>query len=184
MMRTPPPSITAPPLRLHQRWLIRRDFPEVLSIEAACLAPRWTEDDLLRMLRHRNTIGMVCEDTTRSAGRTTLDNPIVGYMVYSLNRYSLEVLHLAVAPAYRRRGVGRAMAAKVAGKLSPDRRILAETVVRESNLSAALFWRACGWQATGVLYGRFRDGGPDGAGEDGWHFQIEAESDDTNDGEV
>ena len=61
------------------RWMIRRDMPEVLKIEAASFEYTWDEDEFLNLLRPRNCIGMVAEH----------ENRVVGFMIYemlSLNR--------------------------------------------------------------------------------------------------
>lgn len=47
---------------LHCRWMIRRDLPEVLTIEARCHERNpWQEEDFLQCLRQSNCIGMVVE---------------------------------------------------------------------------------------------------------------------------
>ena len=45
--------------RVHIRWMIRRDMPEVPHIETQALEFAWTEEDFLGWLRQRNWIGMV-----------------------------------------------------------------------------------------------------------------------------
>ena len=46
-------------IRVHIRWMIRRDMPEVLQTEQESFEHSWTEEDFLRCLRQRNCIGMV-----------------------------------------------------------------------------------------------------------------------------
>jgi [ribosomal protein S18]-alanine N-acetyltransferase len=125
------------------RWMIRRDMPEVLAIESESFRNAWDEQDFVRCLRQRNCIGMVVEADTK----------ITGYMIYELHRTRLHVLNFAVRPDVRRRGVGSEMVRRLIGKLSADadrrNRILLE--VRETNLDAQLFFRACGFRATEVL---------------------------------
>ncbi|MEK6238743.1 MAG: ribosomal-protein-alanine N-acetyltransferase RimI, partial [Planctomycetales bacterium] len=48
-------------LRVHIRWMIRRDMPEVLAIENSSFEFPWSEEDFLRSLQQRNCIGMVAE---------------------------------------------------------------------------------------------------------------------------
>ncbi|MGL4463263.1 MAG: ribosomal-protein-alanine N-acetyltransferase RimI, partial [Planctomycetia bacterium] len=40
-------------LRVHIRWMIRRDMPEVLHIEQESYDFAWTEEDFLQCLRQR-----------------------------------------------------------------------------------------------------------------------------------
>ena len=94
--------------RVHIRWMIRRDMPEVLAIEHASFEYPWCEEEFLRVLRQRNCIGMVAEYGER----------IVGFMIYELHRNKIHVLDFATHPEFRRRGVGRQMIAKLVGKLS------------------------------------------------------------------
>jgi ribosomal-protein-alanine N-acetyltransferase len=134
-------------LRVHMRWMIRRDLPEVLQIEQQSFEFPWTEEEFYRCLRQRNCIGMVAE----------CDNQVVGYMVYELCTTRIHLLNFAVAPAYRRRGVGRQMIQKLVGKLSAQGRTRIVLEVRETNLPAQLFFRACQFRAVAVLRNYYAD---------------------------
>lgn len=132
--------------QVHNRWMIRRDLAEVLAIEDASYEFPWSEDDFIRCLRQRNTIGMVAEVNER----------VAGFMLYEMHRQRLHVLNFAVQPAMRRRGVGAAMVAKLVSKLNQNRnRIMLE--VRESNLTAQLFFRSQGFAATATLRDFYED---------------------------
>lgn len=133
--------------RVHQRWMIRRDFPSVLAIESASFGDPWDEDDFLEVLGKRNCIGMVAE-----AGEQ-----VVGFMIYELHPGHIELGNFAVDPSHQREGIGSQMMAKLLGKLSPGRRTAIELHVRESNLSAQLFYRSHGFKATGVDRGYYED---------------------------
>jgi ribosomal-protein-alanine N-acetyltransferase len=139
------------PIRVHIRWMIRRDMPEVLAIEHASFEHPWCEEDLLRVLRQRNAIGMVAE-------RGEL---VAGFMIYELHKNKLNILDFAVHPEYRHQTVGRQMMDKLVGKLSSHRRTSIVTQVREMNLSGQLFLRREKWQATTVLRKHYSDTGED-----------------------
>lgn len=145
-------------LRVHIRWMIRRDLPEVLAIEAASNPVPWTEEDFRRELARRDRIGMVAEHADRVAGS----------MIYRLCRDRIEVVHFAVAPDLRRRGVGRQMVAKLAGKLSSIRRTRLDWPCRESQLGGQLFLHACGLTAVDVLRGHYED-----TDEDAYLFRFD-----------
>ncbi len=132
------------------RWMIRRDFPQVLEIEWDSFDVAWCEEDFIKCLRQRNCIGMVAELAA---------NPreIVGFMIYELHKSRLEVLNFAVAREYRRQAVGRQMVERLQCKLSPQRRREIIAVVREKNLAGQLFFKVLGFRATGVLRGHFYD---------------------------
>lgn len=127
--------------RVHIRWMIRRDMAEVLDIEAQGFEFPWCEDDFIRCLRQRNCIGMVAEQ----------DDRVVGFMIYELHKTRLHLLNFAVAGEARRQGVGSQMLNKLIAKLSTQRRTRILLEVRETNLSAQLFFRTLGFRAVSVL---------------------------------
>ncbi len=153
--------------RPHIRWMIRRDMPDVLRAEGQSFEFAWTEDDFLRCLRQRNCIGMVAE----------YDDRIVGFMIYELHRQRLHVLNFAVAPGFRRCGIGRQMVGKLIGKLASHRRSRISLAVRERNLPAQCFFRALDFRAVRVLRNYYEDSGEDA-------FQMEFRPDwDADEGE-
>ena len=137
--------------RVHIRWMIRRDMPEVLQTEQESFEYSWTEEDFLRCLRQRNCIGMVAEQGEK----------VVGFMIYELHKNKLHILNFAVHPSCRRLGVGAQMTAKLISKLSSHRRTRITLEVRETNLGAQLFFRSQGFRAVRVLRGFYEDSGED-----------------------
>lgn len=134
-------------VRVHIRWMIRRDMPDVLAMEGESFEFPWLEDDFIRCLRQRNCIGMVAEH----------EDQVVGFMIYELHKTRIHVLNFAVADAYRRRGVGSQMIAKLAAKLSVQRRSRIVLEVRETNLAAQIFFRENGFRAVSVLRSYYAD---------------------------
>lgn len=132
---------------VHIRWMIRRDMPEVLAIEADNyvlmgypFAP-WDEDDFIRCLRQRNCIGMTAE----------VDDKVAGFMVYELHESRLHILNLAVDPVRQRQGIGAEMTTKLIRKLSPQRRTRILMEISEHNLDGQLFLSRQGFRAINVL---------------------------------
>jgi len=134
-------------LRIHIRWMIRRDMPEVLDIEGESFEFPWSEEDFIRCLRQRNCIGMVAEYQQR----------VVGFMIYELHKTRLHILNFSVAKQFRRRGVGRQMVDKLISKLSSGRRTRIVLEIRETNLPAQLFFRDSGFRAVSVLRSYYDD---------------------------
>ena len=132
---------------VHIRWMIRRDMPEVLTIEASAFEFPWSEEDFVRCLRQRNCIGMVAEHNER----------VVGFMIYELHKNRLHILNFAVGQQFRRKGIGTQMIRKLIGKLSPQRRSRIMLEVRETNLSAQLFFRDIGFRAISLLRDFYED---------------------------
>jgi ribosomal-protein-alanine N-acetyltransferase len=138
-------------VRVHIRWMIRRDMPEVLQTEQQSFEYAWTEEDFLRCLRQRNCIGMVAEQGEK----------VVGFMIYELHKAKLHILNFAVHPSWRRLGVGAQMVAKLISKLSSHRRTRITLEVRETNLPAQLFFSKQGFRAVRVLRSYYEDSGED-----------------------
>jgi len=145
--------------RVSVRWMLRRDLPDVVAIEALSFEFPWSEEDFVNCLRRRNCLGMVAED----------DGAVVGFMVYELKKTSICVLNFCVSPGARRCGVGLCLVRELLRKLenSPiQKRITLE--VRETNLPGQLFFRAAGFRAVAVLRGLYEEYG----GEDGYLFVL------------
>jgi [ribosomal protein S18]-alanine N-acetyltransferase len=134
-------------VRVHIRWMIRRDMPDILAIENRSFEFPWSEEDFINCLRQRNCIGMVAEH----------DDRVVGFMIYELNKTRIQVLNFAVSERVRRRGVGKQMMAKLVAKLSSQRRSRITLEVRETNLPAQLFFRTEGFRAVSVLRSFYSD---------------------------
>ena len=134
-------------LRIHVRWMIRRDMREVLDIEREAFEFPWSDEDFTRCLRQRNCIGMVAES----------GDSVIAFMIYELHRSRLHVLNFAVARSHRRLGVGTRMMEKLIGKLTPERRSRIVLEVRETNLPAQLFFRSLGFRAISVLKDFYQD---------------------------
>jgi ribosomal-protein-alanine N-acetyltransferase len=133
--------------RTQIRWLIRRDMDEVLQIERGSFQFAWTEEEFLCCLRQRNCIGTVAE----------LDHKIVGFMIYELHKSMLRILNFAVAPEFRRSGIGQQMVQRLIDKLSQQRRREIVLEVRETNVPAQLFFAGCGFRAVTVLRHHYDD---------------------------
>jgi len=134
-------------LRVHIRWMIRRDMADVLEIEHEGFEFPWSEEDFIRCLRQRNCIGMVAEYGER----------VVGFMIYELHKTRLHLLNFAVGKECRRHGAGTQMLGKLTAKLSSQRRTRVLLEVRETNLAAQLFFRKLGFRAVSVLRDYYDD---------------------------
>ena len=143
------------------RHFVRRDLPEMIRIEARSFRLPWNEKDFVQAQRDRTCWSIVAEDS----------NAVMGYVVYSTTRGSIEMLNLAVDPIARRMGIGSALVDHVIGKLSTRRQQVLVAVPSERNLAGHLFFRARGFLATGIErlpYGP-RD---DSYDEDGYRFEY------------
>lgn len=133
------------------RGIITRDYPVISGIDQAAYVDPWSVKDIGRVLKQRNVIGNLIED----------DGRIKGYVIYEFHADRIEILRLAVDPAWQLRGVGRRLIAKLVGKLTEEGRSRLEIRVREGNLDGQIFLRNRGFRATKVIRGHFRDTGED-----------------------
>jgi ribosomal-protein-alanine N-acetyltransferase len=133
--------------KVYVRWMVRRDFPEVLAIEQACFEFPWKEEDFIHCLQQRNCIGMVAE----------YEGHVVGFMIYEVPKNRIHLLNIATAPEFQRRGVAGQMIQKLVGKLVNQRRSRIVLEVRETNLPALVFFRALGFRATVVIKNFYED---------------------------
>lgn len=124
----------------------REDLCEVAALAALALREGWSEESFAAAL---DAPGAVCR-TARCEG-----NVLAGFLVAQRAGDDVEVLALAVAAAWRRRGVARALvSAAVAG--APARRVLLE--VRSSNAGALAFYTTLGFEVVGSRRGYYTDG--------------------------
>ena len=131
-------------VRVHIRWMIRRDMPQVCDF--AQEIGGWTEDEFLHCLRQRNCMGMVAE---------VKDRP-VAYMIYSIDSQEyLTLLTFGVDPIYQRQGIGALMLDKLVSKLRPYRRTHLRFTVPTDELDFLVFLTRYGFKAEAY------DGGTD-----------------------
>ncbi|MDR2439423.1 MAG: ribosomal protein S18-alanine N-acetyltransferase [Planctomycetaceae bacterium] len=134
-------------IKVYVRWMVRRDFPEVIAIEQSCFEFPWKEEDFIHCLQQRNCIGMVAEYEGR----------VVGFMIYEVPKNRIHLLNIATIPEFQRRGVAGQMIRKLIGKLVNQRRNRIVLEVRETNLPALVFFRALGFRATVVIKNYYDD---------------------------
>lgn len=147
-------------IRVHIRWMIRRDMSEVLDIERESFEFPWFEEDFIRCLRQRTCIGMVAQSNRKPRDAAVADNDggyIVGFMIYELHSTRLHILNFGVGKRMRRHDIGRQMVDTLVAKLSRQRRTRLTLEVRETNLGAQLFFSKLGFRATEVLRSHYED---------------------------
>lgn len=133
-------------LRVHVRWMVRRDVGQVEAIEQANGWHPLTSGDILAANQSRNRISMVAE-----CGET-----IVGYSMHDLHESRMAIARLVVPPDCRRLGIGGQIVAALQRKASQSygrKSIVVD--VPETMLEAQLFFRRMGFRAAKVLRGHY-----------------------------
>ena len=136
-------------IKVHIRWMIARDMPEVMAIEHAIFDHPWCLEEFFRLIRQRNCIPMVAE----------YEEKIVGYMLYQVYPHKIFLLNLACHPEFRHRGVGRQFVAKLLRKLkeSQGKRTHLRMRIRETNANARDFFQILGFRGTGLFREYYED---------------------------
>ena len=128
-------------IQVQVRWMVRRDFAQVLAIEETCFEFPWTEQEFRQCLQQPNCLGMVAEHEGR----------IVGFVVYETPKNRIFVTNIAVEPEFQRHGIARQMIQKLVTKMIYQQRHKIAVEIRETNLSALLCFRALGFRAATIL---------------------------------
>lgn len=105
------PSMTPP---YHVRWMIRRDLPEMLSLEKIAVEHPWSEDEITRRLRQNNCIGMVAIKVTPE------EEFLVGYTLHELFADHINLVRFVVSPLAQ--GVGDDLMRNIKNKTDKNRR--------------------------------------------------------------
>jgi ribosomal-protein-alanine N-acetyltransferase len=131
----------------------RADGAALAEAHAAAFDEPWSADDILRFAEDRGGFALAAEDA----------GALVGFILCRLIAGEAEVLTLAVRPAARRRGIGRALleAAAALAQASAATMFLA---VAADNPGAVALYAAAGFETVGRragYYGRAGGGSVD-----------------------
>ena len=110
-------------------------IPAVAALEREIFSDPWPEDMLLRM---RERITVAAEGAS-----------VVGYLVFSTVLDEGSVDNVAVAPAYRRRGVAGLLLSDAIRRAREDGLSLLTLEVRASNAPAAALYEGYGFREVG-----------------------------------
>lgn len=129
------------------RSAVPADAGRLVEIERRCFSDPWSESSFREALGSPWTFGLVAH--TR--------NGIAGYLIGREVAGTGEVLNLAVAPDYRRRGVARALLRSGLAYLRKRRVEEVFLEVRESNQSAQALYLSSGFRPIGQRAAYYRN---------------------------
>lgn len=133
------------------------DLKGVMKVEKASFPSPWEEKDFQRAMKDHKNVGMVAE----------VQDEIVGYLIYRLEKDECTITSIAVLPQLRRKGIGKALFNKLLLMSSKPHRSI-ELTASDANLEAHLFFKHLNFKATAVLH-NFYDSG------DGYCFVYQGE---------
>ncbi|MCC8193179.1 MAG: ribosomal protein S18-alanine N-acetyltransferase [Deltaproteobacteria bacterium] len=134
------------------RRLTEEDLPDVAVLEAVCFPTPWNEDQYRAVLRQG---GCALFGALRGGA-------LAGYIAVSmLPDDAMEIYNIAVAPAFRRLGIGKKLlrlSMEAAFRNGAEQAVLE---VRISNDPALALYRSLGFVQAGVRKGYYHDTGED-----------------------
>jgi [ribosomal protein S18]-alanine N-acetyltransferase len=131
--------------KIHLRGVEVSDLDSIMRIERASFDSPWSRKDFIRCMTSDGGLGAVAQCGTR----------IVGFSIIQKRRSTVELLNLAVDPAYRRRGVATALVDNAMHPNVVGRRNRIGAIVWERNLVAQLFFREMGFLCVRTISGHW-----------------------------
>lgn len=124
---------------------------ELARLERDCLSDPWSPADLALYLGSGAVVGWIL----RAAAEP---QRAAGYALFQLLPGEAELLRMGVAPALRRRGLGRRLLAGCLAELAAGGRPLCHLEVRAGNRAARALYERLGFAAVGRRRGYYADG--------------------------
>lgn len=122
-----------------------------MAMEDGAFGPlRWDEDFVRELMFREDTRTLLAED-----GST------LGYAMFSISRpfETAEVLSLAVSPAYRRKGLGRALMSRMETEAAKEGARTVALCVRPDNREGLNLYLSLGYKVLATCSGYYEDGG-------------------------
>ena len=113
--------------------------PAVAELECQCFADPWSERSIAGELENPLSLWLVAEE----------NGAVCGYIGSQSVLDAADMMNLAVSPAYRSRGIGRALVAALEERLRAGGVTALSLEVRPSNAAARALYAACGFIRTG-----------------------------------
>ena len=122
----------------------------ILAIEHVSFAGDAYPESLFRLYAaDRRTLFLVAS----AAGR------VVGYIIARVDRWGAEIVSIAVGPAWRNQGVGRALLTAAVRRMVRRNAKSIRLMVHVNNIGAAQFYRHHGFRSVGRVPDYYEDGG-------------------------
>ena len=127
--------------------LTRRDLDEIMSIEADSQPDAWNRKAFWKILKNPMT----------RAATIQVDGETLGFTICVAEGLSCRLLNIAIATAWRRKGLGTAALQDV--EAFARKKALVEICfeVRESNLAAQMLYKKLGYEAIDIMRGYYGD---------------------------
>ncbi len=117
----------------------RQHVPQIAALEKICFSDPWSEQSIASELQNPLSLWLVCED----------EGNICGYVGSQTVLGETDMMNIAVAPEYRRRGIGEMLITQLLKKISRQGSCSLSLEVRCSNLAAISLYEKLGFQQVG-----------------------------------
>ena len=138
-----------------------KDIDEFSALEALCFTLPWSREQLAAALELPSFAAFGLRAPPRPGSGAGEKAPLVAYISLYHNPDELEILNLAVAPAWRRRGCGARLlrlVLRTAANMGIGRAVLE---ARSGNIPALALYKGQGFTQVGRRRGCYRDSGED-----------------------
>ena len=129
----------------------RKHLPEIAELEAACFTEPWSENALNLFLGEEAVAFAAVEN-----------GKLLGYIGMLLAPDEGQILNLAVFPKARKRGVAKALVARLLQEAESRKLAMLSLEVRVSNLPAIRLYESVGFQTAGIRKGFYHHPVEDG----------------------
>ena len=141
--------------------LNRNEIDELATLEDLCFTLPWSKEQLVNVFGLANFAAFGLRVPLQKTSGTEGNMPPVAYISLYHNPDELEILNLAVAPAWRGHGYGSRLlrlVLRMAAKMGIRRAILE---VRAGNIPAIALYKGQGFTQAGRRRAYYRDSGED-----------------------
>lgn len=128
------------------RQMKAEDAPAIAEMEKCCFSDPWSEASIASEVHNPLSYWLVAEDQGR----------VVGYVGSQSVLDAADMMNLAVAPEYRRKGIGKALVNALANHLQQNNVIALLLEVRVSNTPAIALYEQMGFQQVGIRPNYYR----------------------------
>lgn len=125
--------------------MTRAHVAQIAALEEACFADPWSERSVASELENPLSLWLVALE----------DGAVAGYVGSQSVLGEADMMNLAVAPAYRRRGIARALLAALEQALDARQVGSLCLEVRAGNAPAIALYTACGYRQVGLRPGYY-----------------------------
>ena len=123
------------------------DTHHIYEIEKSALgSSAWSRENLANCLSNKNTITFIVEDSKN----------ILGYIIILFVEREFEIIKLAIAPTYQKKGIGNSLLVYFLDQIPKNSSVFLD--VNRSNTSGISLYKKNGFREIYIRYSYYQDG--------------------------